>query len=96
MPSYRVRLSVGTLLPGTEPESVLPAAADAAAGLATVEARDVAVVRGEAVVSVRFTADEDTDADHVAGRAERAVRTLAQVGRVRLERRAGNRWFLVR
>jgi hypothetical protein len=96
VPSYRVRLVVGTLLPGTEPGSVLPAAAGAAAALATVEAYDVAVVRGEAVVSVRFTADDDGDADDVSRRVDDAVRTLAQVGRARLECRAGSRWRPVR
>lgn len=95
MPSYRVRLAVGTLLPGTSPAAVLPAAADAAAATATVEARDVAIVRGEAVVSVRFTADDDAGADHVARQVDVAVRALARTGLLRLDRRAGARWLVV-
>ncbi len=96
MPSYRVRMSVGLLHPGVEPAAVLPAAADAAAALTTVEARDVALVRGEPLVSVRFTADDDGDADHVAFRVAAAVGALAAAGPVRLECRAGARWRPVR
>jgi hypothetical protein len=96
MPSYRVRLAVGLLHRGVDPAAVLPAAADAAAELTTVEARDVALVRGEPLVSVRFTADDDGDADHVAVGVTSAVRALATVGRAQLECRAGNRWRPVR
>ncbi|MPV89255.1 hypothetical protein GB882_11305, partial [Georgenia ruanii] len=87
---------VGLLHPGVDPAAVLPAAADAAAALTTVEARDVALVRGEPLVSVRFTADDDDDADHVAFRVAAAVAALAGTGHVRLECRAGARWRPVR
>jgi hypothetical protein len=48
MPSYRITLGVGALRAGTDPQSVLPTAAAAARELTTVEAWDLAVVRGEA------------------------------------------------
>ncbi|WP_127131085.1 hypothetical protein [Georgenia sp. SYP-B2076] len=96
MPSYRVRMAVGLLRPGVAPEGLLPAAADAAAEVVTVEARDVAIVRGAPVISVRFTADDDGDADAVARRVEATVRGLATPGRPNLECRAGGRWRPVR
>ncbi|MFH5824813.1 hypothetical protein [Georgenia sp. AZ-5] len=96
MPSYRVTVPVGNLRAGVAPEGVLPAAADAAGALMTVEARDVAIVRGEALVRVRFAADDDGDADHVAARVTAAVRRRATAGQARLECRAGSRWRRVR
>lgn len=96
MASYRVRVPVGNLRPGVEPEQLLPAAADAAATLTTVEARDVVLARGVAMVHVRFTAPDDGDADVVARRVEDAVRRLAVAGHGRLEASSRGRWRLVR
>jgi hypothetical protein len=96
VPSYRVRIPVGRLHRGVTPESVLPAAATAVDRLATVEAKDVALVRGVALVSVRFTAQDDRDATRVAQRAAEAVASLAAAGTAGLECRAGNRWRTVR
>ena len=96
MPSYRVRIPVGLLRPGVAPEDLLPAATDAAAALTTVEARDVAIVRGAPVISVRFTAEDDGDAARVARRVETAVRERATAGRASTECRAGSRWRPVR
>jgi hypothetical protein len=58
MPSFRVTITIGTLRPGVQPESVLPFAAAAAALSAVVEASDLAVVRGAARIIVRYTADD--------------------------------------
>lgn len=92
MASYRITLSIGRLSPGVEPAAVLPAAADAAAALATVEARDVAVVRGEARITVRFTAEADHPAARVADAVAAGTAPLAEVMRAALTRRDGGRW----
>lgn len=92
MPSYRVTLTVGPLRPGVHPEQVLPAATGAAAELATVEFSDVAVVAGEARITVRYLADDDGLAEDVAGRVAGQVTGLAQVSSVVVTRRWGNRW----
>ncbi|WP_425955762.1 hypothetical protein [Xylanimonas sp. McL0601] len=92
MPSYRVSLAVGALQPGSDPAAVLPAAADAARALATVEAWDVGVVRGQARITVRFTADADDDAHRVADAVHDAVDRLADTWGLQVTRRWGNRW----
>ncbi|TWH33806.1 hypothetical protein [Isoptericola variabilis] len=93
MPSYRVSLAVGTLRPGVDPAAVLPAAADAARELATVETSDVGVVRGQARITVRFTTDSD-DAAHAVADAVRARTTrLAATSDGTLTRRWGARWY---
>lgn len=92
MPSYRVRMVVGDLRPGVDPADVLPAAADAAAELTTVEAQWVEVVRGEARLTVRFEAPDDATAGvvrrAVVDRADGLVEVLAS----RVTRRWGARW----
>lgn len=92
MSSYRVTLSVGLLRPGVEPASVLPAAVEAARERTTVEAYDVGVVRGQARLTVRFTADDDEDALAIGRRVRATVATLAEVDDARLHRRFGARW----
>ncbi|MEE6296997.1 hypothetical protein [Georgenia wangjunii] len=96
MPSYRVRIGVGMLRPGVDPESVLPCGADAAAALTTVEARDVELRGGRARILVRFTAADDADAHLTARAVHAAVDALAQVGLPELTCRYGNRWISVR
>ncbi|GCE78162.1 hypothetical protein [Cellulomonas biazotea] len=96
MPSYRVTATVGLLRPGTDAAAVLPAAVDAARPLATVEAFDVGVVRGQARVTVRF----ESDGDGAARRAARAVLErldeLAETEDGSVTRRYGNRWYPLR
>jgi hypothetical protein len=92
VPSYRVTLAVGLLRPGADPEAVLPAAADAARTLTTVEAYDLGVVRGEARITVRFLADTDAAAHAVADAVEAGVRAHAATSDGRLTRRWGARW----
>lgn len=92
MTSYRVTLSIGRLAPGVDPTAILPAAADAAARVVVVEARDVAVVRGEARITVRFTADDDHAAARVADLVAASTAPLAEVTRAALTRRDGGRW----
>lgn len=96
MPSYRVTLGVGLLRGTTAPEDVLPAAADAARALTTVEAWDLGVVGGRARITVRFTADDDPTAHRVAGVVARTVAELARVDAPQVTRRWGNRWYPLR
>ena len=90
--SYRTTMGVTFLRPGTEPEAVLPAAARAARARTTVEASDVAVVRGAARITVRFTAEDDCAAVEVARGVHAAVVALAGVASPDLARRYGPRW----
>jgi hypothetical protein len=92
VPSYRVILSVGALRAGTPPEDVVPAAARSAAALAVVEASGVDVVRGEARITVRFTADDPASAAAVARRAVDGTGEVAEVVSWRLTERVGGRW----
>ncbi|MBW0256016.1 hypothetical protein [Cellulomonas sp. PS-H5] len=96
MPSYRVTLGVGLLLPGVDPATLLPAAADAARALTKVEAQDVAVVAGEARVVVRYLAGDDDGAARIGRRVAARARELAEVRRAEVARRSGPRWVAVR
>jgi len=93
VPSYRVTAHVGLLRPGTSAPDVLPQAVAAARALATVEAFDVGVVRGQARVTVRFEADHDTAARRVGWAVLERLDELADISDGRLVRRYGNRWY---
>ena len=95
MTSYRITLAVGRLAPGIAPETVLPAAADAARARVTVEAYDIAVVRGEARLTVRYTAESNGQAVDVARRVRAVVSGLVDVTSAGLSRRYGARWHVV-
>jgi len=96
MPSYRVTMSIGALQPGVRPDAVLPAAAQAAAELTTVEASDLAVVAGSARVTVRFTADDDPAALAVGGHVVQQTRLVAEPVTWQVTERVKGRWFPVR
>lgn len=96
MPSYRVTATIGDLRVGANPEQVLPAAADAARERTTVEAWDVAVVRGEARITVRFMADDDVAALAIAQHVAVQTNKVAQVTGRKVTRRYGGRWYVVR
>lgn len=93
MPSFRVIVAVGRLRPGVAPQSVEPAAVDAARELAVVEASSVDVVAGEARITVRFTEDNVRTALRVAEHTVAGVGALADTGAWRLTERVGGRWF---
>jgi hypothetical protein len=95
VPSYRVLLTVGALRPGIPPEEVVPTAARSAAGLAVVESSGVDVVRGEARITVRFTADDPGAARAVAERTVAGTGEAAEVLAWRLTERVGGRWRTV-
>ncbi len=95
MPSFRVTLTIGALRPGVSPDTVLPAAAEAVAEVTTLEASSVAVVRGEARITVRFTADEDELAWQIALHAAAVTGRLAEVLDIRVTRRSQQKWLTV-
>ncbi|XYX73644.1 hypothetical protein ACAD36_01624 [Clavibacter nebraskensis] len=92
VPSYRITLTVGALRPGADPSAVLPAAADEAARLATLEANDIQVVRGEPRLTVRFTADDDAAAERIAAAVRARTAGLVDVLRGTITRRDGGTW----
>ncbi|PPF57343.1 hypothetical protein C5B94_01395 [Clavibacter michiganensis] len=92
MPSYRITMTVGALRPGADPAAVLPAAAAEAARIATLEANDIQVVRGEPRLTVRFTADDDSTAERIAAAVRARTSELADVPRASITRRDGGTW----
>lgn len=96
VPSYRVRLVIGLVRPGVDPADVLPAAVAAARELTAVEAGQVAVVRGEAQVVVRFEAADDGVAGSVGRAVVAAVDGVAEAHGHRVTRRYGSRWYPLR
>jgi hypothetical protein len=92
VPSFRVVLTLGRIHPGADPQAALPAAADAVAGLTTVEARSIAVVRGRGQAVVRFEAVDAESARPIAHAAAAAAGESAEVLEVQLRRQSGTRW----
>jgi hypothetical protein len=95
MPSFRVTMTIGALRPGVPPDRVLPTAADAAAQLATVEASSVNVVRGEARLTVRFTAEDAELAEQIARHVVDTTAGVVEVIVCTVTRRSGDRWYTV-
>jgi predicted outer membrane protein len=93
MPSFRVQLEIGALLPGVRPDRVLPAAAAAAGELAEVEASDLVIVRGAPRAVVRFALDDAEVAQQVASHVANSTSALAEVRRWSLTRREHGRWI---
>lgn len=93
MPSFRVVLTLGRVHPGADPRAALPAAAEAVAALATVEARSVGVVRGRGQAVIRFEAADAEAARPIAAAAAAAAGESAEVLEVALRRQAGTRWL---
>ena len=87
-------MTIGALVAGTAPQSVLPAAVAAVRQLTTVEASDVAVVNGSARVTVRFSA-EDESVQRIANQAIESTRKIAEVLTWGVTRRNGARWTRV-
>lgn len=70
----------------------MPTAARTAAALAVVESSGVDVIRGEARVTIRFTADDPVAAEAVAERTVAGTGEAAEVLSWRLTERVGSRW----
>lgn len=96
MPSFRVSVEVGALRPGVRPPDVLPALARAAAERAIVEAQDLRVVAGRALLVIRFEAEGDPEAAAVAAHTALAGREIAEVRAATVTRRVGGRWLPLR
>ena len=96
MPDYRVTMIVGAVRPGISPATVLPTAKAAAAELTMVEAADLAVVSGEARVTIRFESDDAELANQIAEHVVATTRGSADVPRFSVTQRAKGRWFTVR
>ena len=92
MPSYRVTMVIGALAAGVSPQQVLPAAKAAALEHSVVEASDLAVVAGEARITVRFAADETEIAQQIGRHVAARTAALASVSRWQLTERVGGRW----
>ena len=95
MPSFRITMTIGSLQPGVAPDSVLPAAAAAAAELTTVEASDLAVVAGSARATVRFTADDAASAVRIGAHTLDGTRARAGVITWQVTERVRGRWLPV-
>lgn len=93
MPSFRVTMTIGRLLPSVAPDRVLPAAAAETALHTVVEASTVAVVSGSARITVRFTAQELPDARSIAEKTVAATRELAEVHSWMLTEGVKGRWY---
>lgn len=99
MPSYRVHLPVGQVLPGHDPSEVLETLEAAISSHFVVENKDVEVVRGVGRCVVRFLVpatsreDEDRRARHAAADGAQAVREVATCGQPVVTRRFGNRFL---
>lgn len=96
MPSYRVQAFVGLLRPGTSAPDLLPDAVRVAGGMVTVEAHDLAVVRGRARVTIRFQADDDATARRAGWAVLHRLDELAEIEGRSVTRRFGQRWYPVR
>jgi len=96
VPSYRVTANVGLLQPGVDAPGVLPAAVEVAESFTTVEAFDVAVVRGQARVTVRYEAVDDQYARRVGWAVLARLDELAEISGRSVTRRFGSRWYPVR
>ena len=92
MPSFRVQLEIGALAPGVAPDRVLPAAAQAAAELAELEASDLTVVSGAPRAIVRFAVDDPELAEQVARHVVAATSKSAEVRRWRVTKRVRGNW----
>lgn len=96
MPSYRVTMTVGMTRPGVAPDRVLPAAADAAAELTTVEAADLGIVAGAPRITIRFTADDAELAAQFGQHIAAATNAVAEVLVAKVTERVKGRWYVVR
>jgi hypothetical protein len=96
MPDFRVTMIIGALKPGVAPTAMLPAAKAAAAELTMVEASDLAIVSGEARITIRFESDDDELAAQIAEHVVSVTSGLAEVIGYRAARRVGPRWVAVR
>lgn len=92
MPSFRVTMTVGVLRPGVAPEQVQPRAEEATKEVAVLESSMVDVVRGEARLTVRFTAEDSEIALQVAHHVIATTADVVQLGAATVTERDGGTW----
>ncbi|WP_243694786.1 hypothetical protein [Labedella populi] len=85
-------MTIGMLRPGVSPERVQPTAADAAEEVAVLESSSVDVVRGQARLVVRFTADDVELALQVARHIVTSTDHVAQALDAVVTERDGGTW----
>lgn len=99
MPSYRIHLPVGTMLPGHVPGEVLDTLVAVVGSHVVVEHQDVEIVRGVPRAVVRFLvpatsrADEDALARRIADDVVTGVGEVATCGVPVITRRDGGRFL---
>ncbi len=101
MPSYRLELEVGVLVPGHAPDEVMAAAVTSVGENYHVDGTDITIAAGTPRIRVRFTvpavqdAVEDALARDASLVARDAVADVAQPGRMWVLRRERGRWLPV-
>ena len=90
MPSFRVTLTIGTVR--VDPGSIVPRAAEAASALATVEASDITISRGQPRVVIRFSEDDEDVALQIGEHVANVVGGLADVLAFQVTERVGSAW----
>lgn len=85
-------MTIGMLRPGASPERVEPTAAAAADEVAVLEASSVDVVRGEARLVIRFTAEDGELALQVARHVTTTTDRVAQLLDAVVTQRDGGTW----
>jgi hypothetical protein len=97
VPSYRLEVEIGDLLPGRSPEQVMDAAVSALGF--HIDATDITVVAGTPRIQLRFTVppsssyEEDSAARTASRQSREAVEDVATTGRYRLLRRYHGTWL---
>lgn len=86
-------MAVGLMKPGVDPAEVLPGAVAAAREVTAVEAGGIDVVRGQALITVRFEAPDDVAAAGIGQVVVDRTEALADVDVSRVTRRYGTRWY---
>lgn len=87
-------MTVGMLRGATPPDQVLPAAADAARELTTVEAADLSIVAGAPRITIRYTADGSELAVQLGSHVVSATDAVAEVLQWKVTERVKGRWYV--
>jgi hypothetical protein len=89
-------MAIGLMKPGVDPVDVLPGAVAAARALTAVEQGGIDVVRGRAMLTVRYEAPDDLAAAGIGHEVVESTEALADVDVSRVTRRYGSRWYPLR
>lgn len=95
MASYRVTMVIGAMRAGATPAAVLPAAKAACTAIANLEAADIAVVAGQARITIRYTETDGDRARQIGAAIAEHTNRIAQVLRYRITKRIKSRWVAI-